>query len=60
MGFNHYILLFLSLKHTNVLGFALKQEAAAHLSQENVLSGINIEIMKVKCARISHRKNQNG
>lgn len=60
MGFNHYIVLFLSLKHTNVLGFATRQEAAAHLSEEDVLSGINIEIMEVKCSRINHRKKQNG
>lgn len=60
MGFNHYILLFLRLKHTSVLGFAMRQEAVAHLSQENILPGINIEIMEVKCGRISHRKKQNG
>lgn len=60
MGFNHYILLFLRLKHTSVLGFAMRQESVAHLSQENILPGINIEIMEVKCGRISHRKKQNG
>lgn len=47
MGYNHYILLFLSLKHTSVLGLAMRQEAVAHLSQENVFSGTNIEIMEI-------------
>lgn len=56
MGFNHYILLFLSLKHFSVLGFGMRQEAVAHLLQENIFSGINIEIMEVKCGRINHRK----
>lgn len=58
MGFNHCILLFCSLKHTSVLGFARRQEAVAHLSQENVFSGINIEIMEVKCGRKNHWKKR--
>lgn len=53
MGYNHYILLFLSLKHTSELGFAMRKEAVAHLSLENVFSGANIKIMEIKCDRIS-------
>lgn len=58
MDFNHYILLFLSLKHTSVICFAMRQEAIAHSAQENVFSGINIEITEVKCGKINHRRKQ--
>lgn len=59
MVFNH-ILLFFGLKHTNVLGFAMRQEAVAHLSQDSIFSGSNIKIMEVKHGRTSHRKNRIG
>lgn len=53
------IIIYCFFSTSNIPVVAMRQEAVAHLSQENVMSGINIKIMEVKWGRTSHMKKQN-